>query len=80
MSARNRLYRERLRAGRRCFEIEADETGLIDALQRNGIFAWQRGYASFRLLERASRAAHQAALILRPEKHVHDPFGCCGHC
>jgi hypothetical protein len=36
MSARNRLYRERLRAGRRCFEIEADETGLIDALQPNG--------------------------------------------
>jgi hypothetical protein len=36
MSARNRLYRERLRAERRCFEIEADETGLIDALQRNG--------------------------------------------
>jgi hypothetical protein len=36
MSARNRLYRERLRAGRRCFAIEADETGLIDALQRNG--------------------------------------------
>jgi hypothetical protein len=35
-AARNRLYRERLRAGRKCFEIEADETGLIDALQRNG--------------------------------------------
>jgi len=29
MSARNRLYRERLRAGRRCFEIEADEIALI---------------------------------------------------
>jgi len=36
MSARNRRYRERQRAGRACFEIEADETGLIDALQRNG--------------------------------------------
>jgi hypothetical protein len=36
MSARNRLYRERLRAGRACFAIEADEVGLIDALQRHG--------------------------------------------
>jgi hypothetical protein len=36
MSARNRLYRERQRLGRAVFAVEADETGLIDALQRNG--------------------------------------------
>jgi hypothetical protein len=74
MSARNRLYRERLRAGRRCFEIEADETGLIDALQRNGFLLGKGATQVSDCLSAQAELAHQAALILRPEKHVHDPI------
>jgi hypothetical protein len=33
---RHRRLKARRKNGRKCFEIEADEIGLIDALQRNG--------------------------------------------
>lgn len=42
MSARNRAYRQRQRQGLRCFEIEADETALTEALALAGFLPRDR--------------------------------------